>query len=181
MGEWKYRSTILELGTEWRWAASRLDHFTSGERAHGKRCRVGWVGPRVGLNAVDWSKISCRSSSPQPVAIPTELSELLKIRIQVGNVIPNWSVWACRPTAAQYSEQRILLLTGGKCDVTKLQVLKPVENSAGTFASCYASFRTALSTSPASPAFSLVLLLSPTCYRIMHRSQHLAPSPTNNT
>jgi hypothetical protein len=39
MGEWKYILTILDFGTRWRWIA-------------------GWVGHRVGLDAIQKRKVS---------------------------------------------------------------------------------------------------------------------------
>jgi hypothetical protein len=46
---------------EGEWSASRPDRFISGTY-----CICGWVGPRVNLNAVEYSKISysCRESNP---------------------------------------------------------------------------------------------------------------------
>jgi hypothetical protein len=35
------------------WSASRLDRFTSGERAPGTHWIGGWVGPRAGLDERD--------------------------------------------------------------------------------------------------------------------------------
>jgi hypothetical protein len=49
------------------WSASRLGHFTPGERAPGTHFIGGWVGPRAGLDAVAKSKFpqcSCRELNP---------------------------------------------------------------------------------------------------------------------
>jgi hypothetical protein len=75
-GIWRYTSTILDLGTSWRWVVS----FTPRPLYTRGKCTqypwIGaWVGPRAGLDAVEQRKISWpRPSSPYPVTIPTELS-----------------------------------------------------------------------------------------------------------
>jgi hypothetical protein len=73
MGEWKYSSTFLDLGTRWNeWSATRPGRFTPGERSHGTHWIWGWVaGPRDGLGAV-LPGIESRPSSPYPVAIATD-------------------------------------------------------------------------------------------------------------
>jgi hypothetical protein len=59
IGEWRYSSTFLEGSALDRgeWSASRPCHFTPGERAPGTHWIGGWVGPRVGLDAVEKRKI----------------------------------------------------------------------------------------------------------------------------
>jgi hypothetical protein len=47
-GEWGYSSTILDLGTRWRWVVG----LTPGRTALGTHSIRGWVGPRAGLDAV---------------------------------------------------------------------------------------------------------------------------------
>jgi hypothetical protein len=48
MGEWRYSSTILDLGTRWRWVASYTPrHY---------HCIGGWVGPRAGLDVMEKRK-----------------------------------------------------------------------------------------------------------------------------
>jgi hypothetical protein len=68
------------------WSASRPGHFTPKERAPGTDWMGGWVGPRAVLDAMVKKipspppgnrTLEPRSSSPQPSAIPTELSRLL--------------------------------------------------------------------------------------------------------
>jgi hypothetical protein len=67
---WRYDSTILDLGTRWRWSASRPDRFTPGEIAPSTDWIGGWVGSRAGLDAVEKRKtlplprIVSRPSSP---------------------------------------------------------------------------------------------------------------------
>jgi hypothetical protein len=56
MGEWRYSSTILDLGTRWR----RVVRVTPRllflrEVAPGAHWVGGWMGPRAGLNAVEKS------------------------------------------------------------------------------------------------------------------------------
>jgi hypothetical protein len=66
MEEWRYSSTILDLGTIWGWVVS----FTSlqlypGERAPGTHWIGGWVGPTVGLDAMEKRQIlHYRESNP---------------------------------------------------------------------------------------------------------------------
>jgi hypothetical protein len=53
-GEWRYSSTILDLGTRWRWVVSfpPLPLYPA-ERAPNTHWRGGWVGPRVNLDDFD--------------------------------------------------------------------------------------------------------------------------------
>jgi hypothetical protein len=62
---------ILDLGTRWKWSASRPGRSISRERDPGTHYTGGWVGPRAGLDAVVRRIISSpyqdsdlRSSSP---------------------------------------------------------------------------------------------------------------------
>jgi hypothetical protein len=66
---------ILDLGTRWRWAASRPGRFNPRERAPSTYWLEGWVGPRAVLDTVVKRKIPSprRESNPrtpivQPVA-----------------------------------------------------------------------------------------------------------------
>jgi hypothetical protein len=56
MRKWRYRSTILDLGTSWRWVASCPVRFTPGETLPGTHPTGGWVGPRTGLDDVEKRK-----------------------------------------------------------------------------------------------------------------------------
>jgi hypothetical protein len=76
MREWRYSSTILDLGSR---SVSHPDRFTPGKIAplSSSICWIGgWVGPRSSLDAVEKRKIfplpgfESRSSSPQSVATP---------------------------------------------------------------------------------------------------------------
>jgi hypothetical protein len=67
MGEWRYRSTILDLGTDGgEWSSSRPGRFIPGKTAPGTYWIGGWMGPGVGLDDVKKRKISraCRKSMP---------------------------------------------------------------------------------------------------------------------
>jgi hypothetical protein len=48
MGEWRYSSTILDLGSRWRWVVS----FTLRTRAPGNHWIGNWMGLNAGLDAV---------------------------------------------------------------------------------------------------------------------------------
>jgi hypothetical protein len=54
MGEWMYRSTILDLGTldGGEWSVSRSGRITHGEKGPGTHWIGGWVDPRAGLDSV---------------------------------------------------------------------------------------------------------------------------------
>jgi hypothetical protein len=92
MGEWRYSSTILDLGIRWMWVVSVTPRpLYSRGGVTGTRWIGGWVDPRVGLDAVDKRKIlplpgsKLWSSSPYSVTIPTELFQLLSYwRNRVG-------------------------------------------------------------------------------------------------
>jgi hypothetical protein len=55
------------------WSASSPSRFTPGERAPGTHWIGGWVGPRVGLDAMEKKKVcSCREPNPDsPVRSPS--------------------------------------------------------------------------------------------------------------
>jgi hypothetical protein len=51
---WKYRSTILDLGSRWRWVVSFTPQpFYRGEKVPGLHWIGGWIGPRARLYAVE--------------------------------------------------------------------------------------------------------------------------------
>jgi hypothetical protein len=71
MGEWRYRSTILDIGTRRRWVVS----FTSQwlyprERAPGTHWIGSWVGPRAGLEAAEYIKSLPPIGNRTPVVHP---------------------------------------------------------------------------------------------------------------
>jgi hypothetical protein len=78
MKEWSFTSTIRDSVLDGgEWSASYTGRFTPG--THWIR---GWLGPRAALKGVEWRKIffpqpgiETQTSSPQPVAIPTDLSQ----------------------------------------------------------------------------------------------------------
>jgi hypothetical protein len=85
MAEWRYSSTILDLGTRWRWVVSFMPrslyprgnshHFPLDTRLGGPQRRSGHCGEEKSVLSL--SGIEPWSSSPQLVVIPTELSRLL--------------------------------------------------------------------------------------------------------
>jgi hypothetical protein len=63
MGEWRYSSTILDLGIRRRWVIS-FTPPSPRERAPGTHRIGGWVGPIAGLDAVEKRKIvHCQESN----------------------------------------------------------------------------------------------------------------------
>jgi hypothetical protein len=75
MGEWRYSSTIFDLGTRWSGQLHAPAALPPGEKAPATRWIGSWVDPRVGLDAVEKRKfLHCRESNPGRPAIPTELS-----------------------------------------------------------------------------------------------------------
>jgi hypothetical protein len=57
MREWRYSSTILDLGTSWRWAISFTPQpLYLRERVHGTHWIGGWVGLATGLDSVEKRK-----------------------------------------------------------------------------------------------------------------------------
>jgi hypothetical protein len=58
MGEWRYSSTIPDLGTNGgEWSASRPSLCTPGKLSPGIHCIEGWVGPGTGLDFMVERKI----------------------------------------------------------------------------------------------------------------------------
>jgi hypothetical protein len=58
MGEWRYSSTILDLGTRWKGVVSFMPlPLYPREKAAGTHWMGGWEGPRDGLDVVDKRKI----------------------------------------------------------------------------------------------------------------------------
>jgi hypothetical protein len=53
MGEWKYISTILDLGTTREWSASLSGRFIFEEVFSCAHWIEGWVGHRAGLDTVE--------------------------------------------------------------------------------------------------------------------------------
>jgi hypothetical protein len=72
MGEWRYSSTILNLGDRWgERSASRLGRFISEERTTGTNFIGGWVGPRTGLEAVEKTEILSLTGIEPRLSIPS--------------------------------------------------------------------------------------------------------------
>jgi hypothetical protein len=94
MGEWRYSSTFLNLGTRWRWVVSFTPQLLyPGERAPGTHWIGGWVGPRAGLDVPViikqyevWYWLGCRDKNAY--------------RILVGNSLGKWPLGRERMTCA---------------------------------------------------------------------------------
>jgi hypothetical protein len=78
-----------------KWSASRPCSFTPEETVPGTHCIGGWMGPRSDLDAVEKRKnlfpllgIEPWPSSPQHVAIPTELYQFLEYRYYLWTLVP---------------------------------------------------------------------------------------------
>jgi hypothetical protein len=70
MGKWKYGSTIVDLGTRWRWVV-RFTPRTIYPLGKSRSCHCigGWVGPIVALDAVEKREITLPGIEP-PAAQP---------------------------------------------------------------------------------------------------------------
>jgi hypothetical protein len=94
VGQWRYSSTILNLGTRWRWVV-KFTHLPLYSRGKNPRYSLDrrMSGPQGLLDAVEKRKISCpcqESSSvrlaPQSVSIPTKVSWSSLISIQTSSL-----------------------------------------------------------------------------------------------
>jgi hypothetical protein len=63
MGEWRYSSTILVLGTILSGHVRVPATLLPGKEPTGTHCTGGWVGSRVGMDAVQKRKILQRRES----------------------------------------------------------------------------------------------------------------------
>jgi hypothetical protein len=68
MLQWRYSSTFLSLGTRWRWVvSSRLLPLYSPAKEPQIHWIGGWVGPRIGVNAVEkWKNLALAGIEPGP-------------------------------------------------------------------------------------------------------------------
>jgi hypothetical protein len=84
MGEWRYSSTLLDLGTRCRWVVSFiLLLLHPWKRAPGTHWIGGWVRPRVDLDSVEKRKIlHCWESNLGRPASSLSLCQLQKQRRQ---------------------------------------------------------------------------------------------------
>jgi hypothetical protein len=81
MGEWRYSSSIVDLGTRWRWVVS----FTLREIGPGTHWIGGWVGPRAGLDAVEKRQIFPRRESNP--GRPAHSPSLYRLRLISGRFL----------------------------------------------------------------------------------------------
>jgi hypothetical protein len=65
-GEWRYSSTVREVGARWERSASRPGRFTPGERAPGTHWIADWVDLKTGVDAVEkiHTSFPCLESNP---------------------------------------------------------------------------------------------------------------------
>jgi hypothetical protein len=78
MREWRYSSTIHELGTSWRCVVSFTPLPLCPRKVPSTHWIRGWVGPRVGLDAVKKIKIlRCWESNLGRAARSPSLYQLL--------------------------------------------------------------------------------------------------------
>jgi hypothetical protein len=79
IGEWRYSSTIPELGTRWRWVVSYTPPplYTRGVISPGTHLIGDWVGPIVGLGADTRKILPCWESNPGRPARSPSLHRLL--------------------------------------------------------------------------------------------------------
>jgi hypothetical protein len=93
MGEWRYSSIILNLGTRWRWVVSFMPlSLYNREWIPGTLYIGGWVGPWFGLDAVEKGKfLPCRESNPGHPAHCLSLYSW--IRISLGAVKHTFRVY----------------------------------------------------------------------------------------
>jgi hypothetical protein len=66
MAEWRYSSTILDLGTRWKRVVSFKPRplYPPGGICTGTHWIGGVVGPRAGLDAVERKILPCRELNP---------------------------------------------------------------------------------------------------------------------
>jgi hypothetical protein len=80
IGEWRYRTTVLDLGTRWRWVVSFRHRLLYSQRKSPRHLldrRLGGIqirSGRCGEKSLTLWLCQESNSAAQPVAIPTELS-----------------------------------------------------------------------------------------------------------
>lgn len=89
MGVWLYRRTFLTLTLEGEFSVSHPCSFTPKARTPGARCIGDWVGPIVGMYAVEKRRLlHCRKPNlghftcSQPITILSELSGLPRMHVR---------------------------------------------------------------------------------------------------
>jgi hypothetical protein len=77
MGEWRYNSTTLDVGTKWRWSASRQSRFTHGETARRYRSdrRLGGPQGRYGPCGGEKNVVSRRIRTPAVQTVARRYTE----------------------------------------------------------------------------------------------------------
>jgi hypothetical protein len=82
VGEWRYSSTILDLGTRWRYVVSFTPRpLYPREITPGTHWTEGWVGPRTGLNDVEGRKILPPPGLEfRPLGRPAGIQSLYRLR-----------------------------------------------------------------------------------------------------
>jgi hypothetical protein len=78
VGEWRYSSTILGLGTRWRCVASFTLRPVYLRGKNSDTLWIGsWVDPKADLEAVEIRKTSCR----ELLLVSNEIIELQRLRL----------------------------------------------------------------------------------------------------
>jgi hypothetical protein len=92
--DWRYSSTFLNLGTRWRWVVNftPLPLYPRGKSPRYPSVG-GWVGPTVGLDAMEkWKILYCRESNPGRPTHSTSLYRLLNNACNLINYINSCNV-----------------------------------------------------------------------------------------
>jgi hypothetical protein len=102
IAEWRYSSTILNLGTRWKWMFIFTPcHFTPGDTLQGTHWIRDWVNPRAGLNTMEKNLLPLLGIDPGRPALYTEWTikdpkngvEVITLSCDLMNQLPNFVFW----------------------------------------------------------------------------------------